>query len=71
MPCLFEEDFERNKTNMRPWFLKRRYPGEIVGKEMSIVKSNFSRKIKPKDKKKIAYHPSSDIIIIYHPPKIA
>ena len=56
---------------MRSWFLKRRYPGEIVGKEMSIVKFNFSRKIKPKDKKKNTYHPSSYIIITYHHLKIA
>ena len=40
--CSFEEDFERNKRNIGSWFLKGRYPEEIVDKEISKVKLNFS-----------------------------
>ena len=49
--CSFEEDFERNKGNMGWGFLKGRYPDEIVDREMSKVKFNFSRKVKLKGKK--------------------
>ena len=35
---------------MRLRFLKKRYPKEIIDKEMPKVKFNFPRKIKPKDK---------------------
>ena len=49
---------------MRSWFLKRRYPREIVDKEMSKVKFNLSRKIKPQVKEAkgipliVTYYPS-------------
>ena len=49
---------------MRSRFFKIRYPEKIIGKEMSNVKFNFFRKIKPKDKKEkgisliVTYHPS-------------
>ena len=36
---------------MRSRFLKRRYPEEIIDKEMSKVKFDFFRKIKQKEKK--------------------
>ena len=37
---------------MKSWVLKIRYPEEIVDKQMSKVKFNFSRKTKPKSKVK-------------------
>ena len=37
---------------MRSWFFKRKYPEEIIDKEMSKVKFNFPRKMKPKVKEK-------------------
>ena len=40
--CSFEEDIVSKKSNMRSSFLKRRYPEEIVDKEMSKVKFNRS-----------------------------
>ena len=49
---------------MRSLFLKRRYPEEIIDKEISKVKFHFSRKIKPKCKGEkgvpliVTYHPS-------------
>ena len=36
---------------MGSWSVKGRYPDEFVDKEMSKVKFNFSRKVKPKGKK--------------------
>ena len=35
---------------MRSWFFKRKYPDEIIDMEMSKVKFNFPRKMKPKVK---------------------
>ena len=38
--CLFEEDFKRHKSGCG--VLKKRYPEEIIDKEMSKVKFDFS-----------------------------
>ena len=38
------------KSNMRLWFLKRRYLEEVIDEQMSNISFNFSRKIEPKDK---------------------
>ena len=48
--CLFEQEFEGHKGNLRSWFVKRRYPEKIIDKEMSKVKVNFSKKISLKEK---------------------
>ena len=62
--CSFEQEFEGHKRNLRSWFVKRRYPEEIIDKEMSKVKFNFSKKINPKEKEEkgvplvVTYHPS-------------
>ena len=48
--CSFEQEFEGRKRNLRSWFVKRRYPEEIIDKEMPKVKLNFSVKINPKGK---------------------
>ena len=42
------EDFKHHKSSIRSWFLKRRYSEKIIAKKKSMVKFNFSRKIKPK-----------------------
>ena len=49
--CSFEEDSEPHKSRMRSWFFKKRYPEQIIDKEMSKVQFDFSRKMKPKEKK--------------------
>ena len=47
---------------MRSWFIKRRYPKEIVDKEMSKIKFNFSKKVKLKEKNKKGV----PLIVTYH-----
>ena len=60
----FEQEFEGDKRNLRSWFVKRSYPEEIIVKEMSKFKFNFSKKINPKEKEEkdvplvVTYHPS-------------
>ena len=62
--CSFEQEFEGHKKNLGSWFVKRRYPEEIIDKEMLKVKFNFSKKINPKEKEEksfaqvVTYHPS-------------
>ena len=57
------------KSKVRYWFLKRRYPEEMVDEQMSNVKFNFSRKIKPKGKGEkgvlviVTYHPSLNCLL--------
>ena len=57
------------KSNVRSWFLKRRYPEEIVDEPMSSVEFNFSRKIKPKGKGEkdvlviVTYNPSLNCLL--------
>ena len=46
----FQQEFEGHKRNLRSWFVKRRYPEEIIDKEMLKVKFNFPKKINPKEK---------------------
>ena len=62
--CSFEQEFQGHKRNLRSWFVKRRYPEEIIDKEMSKVKFNFSNKINPKENEEkgvrlvVTFHPS-------------
>ena len=50
--CSFEQEFEGHKRNLRSWFVKRRYPEEIIDKERS--KLIFLRKLIPRKRKKKA-----------------
>ena len=45
--CSVEADFVRHKKEMKSWFLKRRYPENIINREMEKVKFKkpaFSRR---------------------------
>ena len=61
--CSFEQEFERHKRNLRSWFFKRRYPEEIIDKEMPKVKFNFSKKINPTEKEE----KGAPLVVTYHP----
>ena len=58
------------KSNMRLWFLKRRYLEEVIDEQMSNISFNFSRKIEPKGKEEkgvlliVTYHHSLNCLII-------
>ena len=45
----FQQELEDRKRNLRSWLVKRRYPEEIIDKEMLKVKFNFPKKINPKE----------------------
>ena len=61
---------EGRKRNLRSWYVNRRYLEEIIDKEMSKVKFNFSKKINPKEKEvkgvslEVTYHPSLNLIAL-------
>ena len=61
--CSVQQDFEGHKINLRSWFVKRRYPEEIIEGQMWKVKFNFSMEINFKEKEGkgvplvVAYHP--------------
>ena len=61
--CSVQQDFEGHKINLRSWFVKRRYPEEIIEGQMWKVKFNFSMEINFKENEGkgvplvVAYHP--------------
>ena len=57
-----ESDFERNKNNMRSWFVKREYPEKLIDSEITKVKFNI-REINRKNESKNGV----PFIITYHP----
>ena len=57
-----ESDFERNKDNMRSWFVKREYPEKLIDSEITKVKFNI-REINRKNESKNGV----PFIITYHP----
>ena len=50
--CSFEQEFEGHKRNPRSWFVKRRFPEEIIKKEMSKSSLIFLRKLILRKRKK-------------------
>ena len=60
--CSCEENFIKNKANMKSWFLKREYPQKLISAEMDKVNfSNIERKSNSKTQKGIP------LVVIYHP----
>ena len=57
-----ESDFERNKDNIRSWFVKREYPEKLIDSEITKVKFNI-REINRKNESKNGV----PFIITYHP----
>ena len=57
-----ESDFERNKENMRLWFVKREHPEKLIDSEITKVKFNI-REISRKNESKNGV----PFIITYHP----
>ena len=52
--CSYEENFVKDKTNMKSWFLKRECPEKLISAEMDKVKfSNIERKSNSKTQKGI------------------
>ena len=59
--CSRENDFNRHRSNMKIWFQKRGYPGNIIENEMKKVKFPSCNKTQRKNSKGIAF------VVTYHP----
>ena len=59
--CSRENDFNRHKYNMKIWFKKRGYPGNITENEMKKVKFPPCNKAQRKNSNGIAF------VVTYHP----